>query len=236
METSDNSGGEEDFVIDEILAHRRFPVYKARIGHNLRFLTRWKGYSDEHNTWQLARDMNPDDAVFGAYLDKIGLTYEEACAVRYRVRSVAPSSVRKTKKKIGSSSKKSKSAVVGEESVIDTQSSTSSSLTSSFSSSGRSSQSLTETPICMGDKQPQFVSALDAHDLSQNQDVHEHKFDESSDAPPPSLQGMSVSCSGTLCELAHLDGNSTRFGFDLLLSSTGTSQCRNFTTVCRTIT
>ena len=52
-ETSDNSENEEDieeYVIEKILDKRNVKYYHAKTKQE--FLVKWKGYGDEHNSWE----------------------------------------------------------------------------------------------------------------------------------------------------------------------------------------
>ncbi|KAA6426858.1 MAG: hypothetical protein FRX49_03183 [Trebouxia sp. A1-2] len=47
--------GEEEFEVQEILAHK--PAYKKRSDTGTRFLVQWKGYSPAYNSWEPIREL-----------------------------------------------------------------------------------------------------------------------------------------------------------------------------------
>jgi len=53
--------GQEEFEVVEILTHK--PHGKRKTDPKVKFLVRWEGYRDEHNTWEPYKNLkNAPDA------------------------------------------------------------------------------------------------------------------------------------------------------------------------------
>jgi chromobox protein 5 len=57
--------GEHEFVVDKILEHDFIKVSSKKI--QLECLIKWKGYTDEHNTWEDMDSLTSCPAVVAKY-------------------------------------------------------------------------------------------------------------------------------------------------------------------------